>query len=263
MPNVLADRDSRNRIIFGTLGLAVTGGAVGMNIAILRNLQPIARHATTMAMNWSLYGVLFFTAREIMLVEQKSKNEPLNLRFSQTRDNDELFSSAIAGGLTGGVLALITRGRRSVPTGVGLFAAISGVGQYCYTCLNRRRQEIILQSKYSDSQESTTSLAIAAAEETEAEAEAEAEEDIDKEAEEESQSIIARMRRALSTDPIERLPSWFPIRRIQSDEYRQMLVTRREEIELELSQIRRMVASMDRREELLLQQLRRVESSDK
>ncbi|ORX70690.1 hypothetical protein DL89DRAFT_266860, partial [Linderina pennispora] len=257
MPNVLADRDSRNRIILGTLGLAVTGGVVGMNIAILRNLQPIARHATTMAMNWSLYGVLFFTSREIMLIEQKSKNEPLNLRFSQTRDSDELFSSTIAGGLTGGLLALITRGRRSVPTGVALFAAISGTSQYCYTRLNRRRQEMILQSKHHNGSESTGGSTTAAA----AEKEVAVENVADEEADDESQSIIAKLRRALTTDPIERLPDWFPIRRIQSDEYRQMLMTRREEIKLELGHIRRLVANMDQREELLLKRLREVESN--
>ncbi|KAJ2861973.1 hypothetical protein FB639_005443, partial [Coemansia asiatica] len=71
----------------------------------------------------------------------------------------------------------------------------------------------------------------------------------------ESNSLVARLRRALSVDPITLLPEWFPLRRIPSDEYREILELRKEEIRFELSRLRGIVDDMDRREQALLRKL--------
>ncbi|KAJ1919327.1 hypothetical protein LPJ71_001549, partial [Coemansia sp. S17] len=73
MSFLLKDRDARKRILWGTAGLGVAGAAIGLNLAILRNLQPIRRHALTMATNWSLYGLFFLTNREAILHERLAK----------------------------------------------------------------------------------------------------------------------------------------------------------------------------------------------
>ncbi|KAI8319649.1 hypothetical protein GQ54DRAFT_318462 [Martensiomyces pterosporus] len=201
-----------------------------------------------MAANWSLYGLFFLTTRETLLLEQRAKGDYMHLRFSQTRDSDEMFSSVVAGGLTGGVLAFITRGRRAVFSGVGFFALVSAVGQFSYTRMNRRRQEIILQGQQLENEGKSGSEGVATSMQHK------------NEEEEESSSLIAKIRRAVTKDPIERLPEWFPLRRIQPDEYREMLLARKEEISAELERLRATIASMNQREEHLLQKLRDQES---
>ncbi|KAJ1959580.1 hypothetical protein GGI12_004264 [Dipsacomyces acuminosporus] len=198
-----------------------------------------------MATNWSLCGLFFLTTREALLQEQKQKNQQLHLRFSQTRDNDEMFSSVIAGGLTGGILAFISRGRGAIFSGVGLFAFVSAVGQYSYTRMNRRRQQIILDNL---TKQGTTAEDYEKKEQKEEE-----------EGDEESDSIIAKIRRALTKDPIERLPKWFPVRKIQSEEYREILLMRKEEIDIELKHLREAIAAMNQREEQLLERLAELE----
>ncbi|KAJ2003683.1 hypothetical protein GGI04_002884 [Coemansia thaxteri] len=230
MPFDFADRDARRRVLWGTVGLGATGAAVGLNIAILRNLQPIRRHALTMAANWSLYGLFFLATREALLSEQRQKSRSLQLRPSlSTRERDEMFSSVVAGGLTGGILAFITRGRRAaVFSGVGFFALLSAAGQYTYTALNRRRRELILRELAGPLAKPDESASGPLA------------------------SVWTRLRQALMVDPISRLPSWFPLRRLPSSEYRAMLELRREEARLELARMRSAIAAMDSREQTLL-----------
>ncbi|KAJ2719048.1 hypothetical protein GGI07_005456 [Coemansia sp. Benny D115] len=255
MVAIFEDRGARNRIVWGTLGLAAAGSVVGLNVAILRNLQPIRRHTLTMSANWALCGFFFLTTREALLVEQRQKNDTLNLRISQTRDSDEMFSSAIAGGLTGGILAFISRGKKSSAiTGAMFFGALGALGQFIYTKANHRRQQIIIEkmllAEHPKTRSSLSAGPLSVKEEASGDGASESN------ADSESGSIVARMRRALSVDPITLLPDWFPVRRIPSDEYRDILVLRQEEIQYELKRLRQAIDDMDRREQVLLQRLK-------
>ncbi|KAJ1747543.1 hypothetical protein GGH19_004556 [Coemansia sp. RSA 1807] len=230
--STFGDPAARRRVLWGTLGLGGLGAAIGLNIAILKNLQPIARHTLTMSANWTIYGLFFLTTREMLLAEQYGKNRDLRLQVSQTRDADKMFSSTMAGMLTGGMLALVVRRtRRAAVSGALFFGAISAVGQLTYTALNHRRQQwIIRKMGYSTTAETEPKP-------------------------DESMSLAARLRRAVSVDPITWLPAWFPVRRISSPEYRSILQARQEELTFEMRGLRETIASMDQREQVLLQRL--------
>ncbi|PIA14400.1 hypothetical protein COEREDRAFT_82796 [Coemansia reversa NRRL 1564] len=194
-----------------------------------------------MATNWSMYGIFFFTTREALLAEQKDKNEKYNLRQSQTRDSDELFSSAISGGLTGGLLGFIARNTKAAAvSGALLFSTISAVGQMSFTAVNHRRQQWIIRKMGLDSSN----------------------EENQQEEEIKSSSLAARLRRMVSEDPIAMLPDWFPVRRISSDEYRMILNARREELVFEIKHLQDTIVSMNRREQVLLQRLHEESSED-
>ncbi|KAJ2807367.1 hypothetical protein H4R21_000509 [Coemansia helicoidea] len=201
-------------------------------MAVLRNLQPIQRHTLTMAGNWALFGMLFVTARELLLAEQARKNDDLHLRMSQTRGADEMFSSTVAGALTGGALSFAARRSRiAAASGAVFFAAAAAAGQLAVTRLNRYRQQRIIDSMDVGSRPSGG---------------------------DKRESWTARLRAAVMVDPVSWLPEWFPIRRISSAEYRSMLTARRRELEAEAAEIRGAVASMDRREQALLRRLQEV-----
>ncbi|KAJ2863181.1 hypothetical protein GGH94_003766 [Coemansia aciculifera] len=235
MSFLLKDRDARKRILWGTAGLGVAGAAIGLNLAILRNLQPIRRHALTMATNWSLYGLFFLTNREALLHERLTKKESLHLRpLLSARETDEMFSSVVAGGITGGILSFITFGRRAaIFSGIGFFALVSAAGQYSFTVWNRWRRERILRDMAGKQHgaviESDTSGLFA--------------------------KMGAKLRQSLLVDPISRLPDWFPLRRLSSTEYRGILELRREEVRVELSSLRAAISAMDSREQALLNKL--------
>ncbi|KAJ1721881.1 hypothetical protein LPJ53_003661, partial [Coemansia erecta] len=185
MSAVISDPDARRRILAGTASMAAVGGAVGLNVAILRNLQPIARHTLTMSANWTLCSLFFFTTREALLAEQRSRNHTLHLRMSQTRSSDEMFSSVIAGGLTGGMLAFISRGRRqSAITGAAFFAAVAAAGQFAYTKANQRRQQMIISRMHSGSVSEPQMP--------------ENKQDEEEEKQQQSTSIVSRLRRAVA-----------------------------------------------------------------
>ncbi|KAJ2636502.1 hypothetical protein GGF40_002960 [Coemansia sp. RSA 1286] len=250
MTNILVDRDARNRIILGTLGFGAIGGAIGLNIAILRNLQPIAKHTTTMAANWSLCGLFFLTTREALLLEQNTKNTTAAaaassaavVRPSLMREHDQMFSSVLAGGFTGGILSFLARGnKKSFISGALGFGALAAGGQYLYTLANRKRRQIIVGKMMADNGNSVEQTSSKAPEP------------------DDSESMVARLRRAISVDPITLLPQWFPLRRIPSEEYREILELRREEIRYELRRLRGIVEDMDRREEALVLKLRHTQ----
>ncbi|KAJ1822289.1 hypothetical protein LPJ56_000880 [Coemansia sp. RSA 2599] len=237
--NILTDRDARNRIILGTLGFGAIGGALGLNIAILRNLQPISRHTLTMATNWSLTGLFFLTTREALLSEQTTRpRDTAAARLSATREHDQMFSSILAGGLTGGVLNFVARGsRKSFVSGALGFAVLAAGGQYAYTLANRRRQQIIVDKIMKERGGAAEEEAVEGA------------------TADEGASVVARLRRALSVDPITWLPEWFPLRRIPEAEYREILELRREEIRYELRRLRAIIDDMDCREQTLMRKL--------
>ncbi|KAJ2826349.1 hypothetical protein IWW50_002402 [Coemansia erecta] len=230
------DPDARSRVLWGTLGLGSLGAAIGLNIAILKNLQPITRHTLTMSANWTIYGLFFLTTREMLLAEQYDKNKELRVHGSRTRYADELFSSSVSGMLTGGVLAAVVRRTKGAAvSGALFFGAVSAVGQVVYSALWQRRQQWIIRRMGYDT------------------GEGESEADV-------SMSIAARLRRAVSVDPITWLPEWFPVRRISSPEYRSMLLARREELVFEMRGLQQTIDSMDRREQALLLRLKSSQS---
>ncbi|KAJ2030788.1 hypothetical protein GGI03_005523 [Coemansia sp. RSA 2337] len=235
MSFLLKDRDARKRILWGTAGLGVAGAAIGLNLAILRNLQPIRRHALTMATNWSLYGLFFLTNREAILHERLAKKESLHLRpLLSARETDEMFSSVVAGGITGGILSFITFGRRAaIFSGIGFFAVVSAAGQYSFTVWNRWRREKILRDMAGRQHGAV----------------------IESDAEGLFARMGAKMRQLLLVDPISRLPDWFPLRRLSSTEYRGILELRREEVRTELNSLRAAISAMDSREQALLSKL--------
>ncbi|KAJ2693595.1 hypothetical protein H4R19_005998 [Coemansia spiralis] len=220
------------RVAWGTAGAGAVGGAVGLNLAILRNLQPIQKHTATMAGNWALFGMLFLTTRELLLAEQTTKNDHLQLRISHTRDHDEMFSSTVAGALTGGTLSFIARrSRAAAATGAVFFAAAAATGQFAVARLNRYRQQRII--RHMDAARGLPGS--------------------------EHQSWVARLRAAVMVDPVSWLPDWFPIRRISSAEYRQMLTDRRSELQAEAAALHNAIAAMDRREQALIHHLQDLE----
>jgi hypothetical protein len=54
-------------------------------------------------------GIDFPGMREAFLAFQRSKNPQFGLKDSQTQDADALFSSAVAGATTGGLLSAVAR----------------------------------------------------------------------------------------------------------------------------------------------------------
>ncbi|KAJ2155948.1 hypothetical protein GGF46_005503 [Coemansia sp. RSA 552] len=220
--DIWKDGQAQRRVLWGTCGIATVGAAVGLNVAILKNLQPITRHTLTMAGNWGLCALLFFAIREPLLAEQQKKGEQLGRRRLENVEGDRLFSSTVAGALTGAMVGFAARRTKAgAVSGMALLGCMSAGGQVAATYLNKYRQRLIIrQSGLSPEPESV--------------------------------SWATRVRSALAIDPITLLPDWFPLRRISSTEYREMLLARREELTFELVQLRESTAAMDRRVEALI-----------
>ncbi|KAJ2891977.1 hypothetical protein IWW38_003399 [Coemansia aciculifera] len=193
-----------------------------------------------MSANWSLYALFFLTNREALLHERLEKKEYLHLRpLLSARETDEMFSSVVAGGITGGILSLISMGRKAaIFSGIGFFALVSAAGQYSFTLWNRWRRERILREMAGKQH------GAAVVEESK------------------DSGVMAKMgkrvRQALAVDPISRLPDWFPLRRLSSSEYRGILELRREEVRAELSSIRVAIDAMNVREKALISRIARL-----
>jgi len=94
--------------------------------------------------------------RDACLSFQKSKNSDYGLLDSQTKDIDGLISSTFSGGLTGGFLSVLNRGRRAALPGFIIFSTICGAGQICYSTIYNYRQRLILKSSNQDQKPSNT-----------------------------------------------------------------------------------------------------------
>ncbi|KAJ2525349.1 hypothetical protein GGI11_000100 [Coemansia sp. RSA 2049] len=277
MSTVLHDKHARRRILLSTAGLAAAGGVIGLNIAILKNLQPIYKHTLTMTANWAVYGVFFFTVRETLLYDQKQRGEALDLQFSLTRDHDEMYSSLCSGMVTGGTLSFIARRTKGAAfSGALFFGLVSAAGQFLYTRMNRRRQAIILErlaskdklaSSLSSLDQNKGFVATGDSDYNYANVDPNTRPSLlhllkgTTVPADWSDSPIARLRRRLQIDPISLLPEWFPMRRISFDEYHSMLVERKRLVFEELAQLRLAIADMEMREKVLLQRLRQQEEN--
>ncbi|KAJ1918810.1 hypothetical protein H4219_002349 [Mycoemilia scoparia] len=244
---VFSDKRSCKTILIGTGSAAATGATLGFSIAILKNLRPAGNRAFAMGLNWAICGFVFFTTRQTLLLEQKTKNIDYNLNDSQTRDVDELFSSTVAGVLTGSVIGGITRGRAGLFSGAVGLGATTFAGQYVYTKLYRRRQEIILSQnppRTNDSDE----VANLPQQKTPVNDQ------------EEPKSLGGKLRTILTTDPLTYAPTWFPIRRIPRDEYRSMLEQQMCDVTQRLDSIEIAIQHVDKMEQVLKKSLSSLEA---
>ncbi|CAG8665614.1 12734_t:CDS:2 [Cetraspora pellucida] len=98
------NEESRNRIYTGTFLSVSAGATCGGLVAFFYN-RSFLRYTVATGINCGIFGFSFFTIRELCLAHQQ-KNKPRN---SDTRNVDELISSIIAGGLTGGLFSTIIR----------------------------------------------------------------------------------------------------------------------------------------------------------
>ncbi|KAF0406196.1 hypothetical protein F8M41_008868 [Gigaspora margarita] len=136
------DEESRTRIFTGTI-LSVSVGATCGGLAAFFYNRSFLRYTIATGINCGIFGLSFFSIRELCLAHQQ-KNKP---RRYNIRNTDELISSIIAGGLTGGLFSSIIHGRQGLLSRIFLFSLISGVGQVCYTSAYNYRQQLILKTK--------------------------------------------------------------------------------------------------------------------
>ncbi|KAF9146104.1 hypothetical protein BGX30_004384 [Mortierella sp. GBA39] len=139
------NRDVGRDLLKGTAIAGVTGATAGGIIGILRQ-KPVGAYAFSGGLNASLFGMTFIAFRESFLRLQREKNPYYGLKDSQTMDIDHLWSSTIAGAFTGGILAALARGPKSVPSGTFMFGVMAMGGQWVLTKTNRYRQDRILAS---------------------------------------------------------------------------------------------------------------------
>lgn len=143
--------------------------------------------------------------RETFITYQRKKNSQFGLKDSETKDIDALFSSAMAGATTGGLLSAAFKGPKSVVSGAVMYGAICSAIQALYTSGNNWRQDSILGSGILDG----TPVAVTP------------------EQKEEGFSILKYID----------MPSWFPIRQLSEDEYNELLDTKLQTLESELAEL--------------------------
>ncbi|KAI8335298.1 hypothetical protein BC941DRAFT_429945 [Chlamydoabsidia padenii] len=195
------NKEISQHIFIGT-GLSVLAGATtGATLAVLKN-GSVKAYATSTGVNCGVFGATFFIIRESFLSYQRKQNPVYGLKDSETRDIDDLVSSAMAGVTTGGLLSAAFRGSRGVLPGCVLFGTICTGGQWIYSAANRWRQDTIVQSGLLDLP---------------------ADQDIP------TKSIW---------DAIV-IPSWSPIRKLSNDEYNALLDAKLKTLEEDIQQIER------------------------
>ncbi|KAI8880976.1 hypothetical protein K501DRAFT_254110 [Backusella circina FSU 941] len=138
-------KEAVESVILGTGLSALAGATTGATVAVLKN-APVKQFATATGLNCGVFGATFFLVRETFLTYQQSKNPQFGLKDSQTRDIDELISSAMAGATTGGLLSAAYRGPKGAAPGAVMFGLICTGLQVAYTGANKWRQNRILES---------------------------------------------------------------------------------------------------------------------
>lgn len=143
----------------------MAGATTGATVAVLKN-APVKQFAVATGLNCGAFGATFFrklmpsskkkegqklthsqiVVRETFLTYQQSKNPQFGLKDSQTRDIDELISSAMAGATTGGLLSAAYRGPKGAAPGAVMFGLICTGLQVAYTGANKWRQTMILEN---------------------------------------------------------------------------------------------------------------------
>ncbi|PVU90641.1 hypothetical protein BB559_001007 [Furculomyces boomerangus] len=213
MPNIFTDKESRNKIILGTLTCSAIGGSLGASYAILKYVRPIRKPAFAMAGSWGAIGLLFFVARQSLLFEQREKNVAYQIKPSQTKDSDELFSSTTAGG------------KKGIVFGMAMLGVVSYGTQKIYTSFYRYRQRFIL--KKLEINENTTSENNI---NTDGSSESEDNSNMYVDVEYEPTSVGGKMRRFAEKGVLDKFPKWFPLKTLTHHEYVQILDVRKQEI---------------------------------
>lgn len=156
--------------------------------------------------------------RETFITYQRQKNAQFGLKDSHTKDVDALFSSAMAGATTGGLLSAAYRGPKSVVSGAVMFGAICTAVQALYTAGDNWRQNAILESQNGRVVETGAPIV-----------------KVEKE-EKEPFSIFKYID----------LPSWFPIHQLSEDEYNELLDTKLQTLEAELAELEKKIKQQQR-----------------
>ena len=162
----------------------------------------------------NLVDLTFFytVVRETFITYQRQKNSQFGLKNSQTKDFDALFSSAMAGATTGGLLSAAYKGPKSVVSGAVMFGALCTGFQAAFTAGNNWRQDSILKSGKLDGPSFQLTMK---------------QNNMDEEQKKEGFSILKYID----------LPSWFPIHQLSEDEYNELLDTKLQTLETELAEL--------------------------
>ncbi|CAG8609175.1 835_t:CDS:2 [Acaulospora morrowiae] len=134
------DAESHKKIFNGTIFTASAGAVFGVMNGFLNN-KPLLRSTFVAGTNYGVAGCTFLYIREACLLYQRRSHRPTS---RITRDHEELISSALAGGITGGVWFALLGGRRSIIPGFVVFTLLCGTGQHLYTSLRDYRRRLIL-----------------------------------------------------------------------------------------------------------------------
>lgn len=160
--------------------------------------------------------------RETFITYQRQKNSQFGLKDSETKDIDALFSSAMAGATTGGLLSAAYRGPKSVVSGAVMFGAICSGLQAVYTAGNNWRQQSILESGKLDG---PTILPVITTK---------------------KQSEMEGDNKGFSLLQHINLPSWFPIHQLSKDEYNELLDTKLQTLEAELTELEKKIQQSEK-----------------
>nr|CAG8442307.1 14827_t:CDS:2 [Entrophospora candida] len=143
------DLEISKKILYEILiSIAFAGATTGGFYALIRGNQSIIRTSLSTGLNCGIFGTVFFSIRESCLSFQRNKNAIYEISNAKMRDIDELISSSMAGGVTGGLLSSMARGQKGIIPGFLTFSLMCGTGQFVYTKLYRLRQDLILKSEY-------------------------------------------------------------------------------------------------------------------
>ncbi|OBZ86230.1 hypothetical protein A0J61_05723, partial [Choanephora cucurbitarum] len=205
--------ETLKNVMIGSSLAAIAGGSTGATFAVLKN-APVKQWTISTGLNCGVFGATFFLVRETFITYQRQQNAQFGLKDSQTQDMDAMFSSAMAGATTGGLLSAAYRGPKSVLSGVVVFGAICSALQGIYTAGNHWRQASIIKQleappppppPTASNQNQPKGLS----------------------------SILQYIQ----------LPSWFPIHQISEEEYADLLDTKLQTLEAELAELERKLQS--------------------
>ncbi|KAI8640353.1 hypothetical protein BD408DRAFT_434324 [Parasitella parasitica] len=203
--------DTAKTVLVGSGLVALAGASTGATIAVLKN-APVKQWTVSTGLNCGVFGATFFLVRETFITYQRQKNAQFGLKDSQTRDFDALFSSAMAGVTTGGLLSAAYKGPKSMISGAVMFGTLCTGIQAVFTAGNNWRQESILESgKLDDSKFQFTMR----------------QNNMQEEQKKTGFSLLKYIN----------LPSWFPIHQLSEDEYNELLDTKLQTLEAELAEL--------------------------
>ncbi|KAL2049512.1 hypothetical protein ABVK25_010199 [Lepraria finkii] len=127
----------------GTTGL-LTGGIS----AVLRASPTPTLFTIASGIQWFALGSTFWATRSILLYQWNTGPSPSS--------RDRISASSYAGGITGGTIGALFRGRRNILPGTVMFALFGFVGQTVYNKLDARHIEHVAVEMESTKKEETT-----------------------------------------------------------------------------------------------------------